>query len=133
MLKKTITFTDYAGEERTEDFYFNLSRAELLEMEMFQEGGLVAHIERIVQAKDNAQIVELFKDLILQAYGEKSADGRRFMKDAEIVANFEQTEAYSELFVELATNEQAAIEFVNGIIPKDPIGGAPYPQEAKGK
>jgi hypothetical protein len=119
MLKKTITYTDYNGNERTEDFYFNLSKAEVVEMEMSANGGLAETINRIVAAQDNASIIKIFKDLILKAYGEKSLDGKRFVKSEEISAAFSQTEAYSILFMELATNADAASKFVNGIVPND--------------
>lgn len=117
MLKKTITYTDYNGTERTEDFYFNLSKAEIMEMEMGTSGGLVEMINKIVAAQDAPSILKVFKDLILKAYGEKSADGKRFMKSNEISEAFSQTEAYSNLFMELATNDQEAAKFVNGIVP----------------
>lgn len=117
MLKKTIKFTDYDGNERTEDFYFNLSKAEITEMELTQTGGLVRLIEKIVAEQDSKRIIEIFKDLILRSYGEKSPDGRRFIKNKEIQEAFSQTEAYSELFMELATDADAAADFVNGIIP----------------
>lgn len=118
MLKKTITYVDYDGNERTEDFYFNLSKAEIAEMELSAEGGLTKLIERIVAAQDGKKIVEIFKDLILRAYGEKSPDGKRFIKSPELRDAFAQTEAYSELFMELATNADASTAFVNGIIPQ---------------
>ena len=118
MLKKTITYTDYDNNERTEDFYFNLTKAEIAEMEMSQEGGLVKLIEKIVAEQDVARIIEIFKELILNAYGEKSADGRRFIKSKELSEKFSHTEAYSDLFMELATSADAATDFVNGIIPK---------------
>lgn len=117
MIKKTLTYTDFNGVERTEDFYFNLTKAELTEMELSQEGGLEALIHRIINAKDQRVIVSTFKNLVLKAYGEKSEDGRRFMKSPEITANFVATAAYSEIFMELATDENAASEFVNGVIP----------------
>lgn len=117
MLKKTITYTDYDGNKRTEDFYFNLTKAEITEMEMSMNGGLSKMIEKIVQTNDMKRIVEIFKDLILKAYGEKSNDGKRFIKNQEIREAFSQTEAYSELFMELATDANAAAAFVNGIIP----------------
>lgn len=120
MLKKTMTYTDYDGNERTEDFYFNLTKAEITEMEMSRDGGLVKMIEKIVAEQDVKRIIEIFKDLILDAYGEKSADGRRFIKNSEIKEAFSQTEAYSDLFMELASNADAAAEFVNGIIPQVP-------------
>lgn len=118
MLKKTVTYTDYNGSERTEDFYFNLTKAEIMEMELKTVGGLSAMIEKIVAAKDGPTIIKTFKDLVLKAYGEKSADGRRFIKSPEIAEAFSQTEAYSQIFMELATDDEAAAKFVNGIIPE---------------
>lgn len=117
MLKKTITYTDYNDVERTEDFYFNLTKAELMEMEMGAVGGLSGMIEKIVSAKDAPAIIKVFKELVLKAYGEKSADGKRFIKSKEISEAFAQTEAYSQLFMELATDADAASKFVNGIAP----------------
>ena len=117
MLKKTITYTDYNDVERTEDFYFNLTKAELMEMEMGAVGGLSGMIEKIVSAKDATAIIKVFKELVLKAYGEKSADGKRFIKSKEISDAFSQTEAYSQLFMELATDADAASKFVNGIAP----------------
>jgi hypothetical protein len=119
MLKKTITYTDYNGNERTEDFYFNLSKAEIMEMEMSTAGGLTEMIQKIVAAQDSPAIIKVFKELILKAYGEKSPDGKRFIKSDEISTAFSQTEAYSQLFMELATDADAAAKFVNGIIPVD--------------
>ena len=118
MLKKTMTYTDYNGVERKEDFYFNLTKAEIMEMEMSQLGGLAEMIQKIVDSKDAPAIIKVFKELILKAYGEKSPDGKRFMKSAEISAAFAETEAYSILFMELATNADAAAAFVNGIVPQ---------------
>lgn len=119
MLKKTITYTDYDGNERTEDFYFNLTRAEILEMDLTAQGGLERLIEKITKEQDGKRLVELFKDLILRAYGEKSLDGKRFVKTDTLREEFSQTEAYSQLFMELATDEVAAAKFVNGIVPSD--------------
>lgn len=117
MLKKTITYVDYNGVERTEDFYFNLSKAEVAEMELSVQGGFSKMLDEIVASKDNVQIVNLFKQMVLKSYGEKSPDGRRFIKSEEIAQAFAQTEAYSEIFMELALNEDKAAEFVNGIMP----------------
>lgn len=117
MIKKTITYTDYNGVERTEDFYFNLTKAEVMEMEMSTKGGLAEMIQRIVAAQDQPAIIKIFKDLIIKAYGVKSPDGKRFIKNDEVVDEFVQTEAFSELFMELATDADAAAKFVNGIIP----------------
>lgn len=119
MLKKTITYNDYNGAERTEDFYFNLSKAEVTEMELSTTGGLAEMITKIVAAQDAPAIIKVFKDLVLKAYGEKSADGKRFIKSEELATAFSQTEAYSILFMELATDADAASKFVNGIIPAD--------------
>lgn len=117
MIKKTITYTNYNDEEVTEDFYFNLTKAECLEMEMVAQGGLAEQLEGIVKSKDKKKIIETFKEVVLKAYGVKSQDGRRFIKTPELAAEFAQTEAYSDLFMELAIKADVAIEFVNGIIP----------------
>lgn len=117
MLKKTITYTDYNGVERTEDFYFNLTKAELAKMEMGKTGGMSETITKIVNAKDVPAIINIFEEFILKAYGEKSPDGKRFMKSEEISKAFAETEAYSQLFMELATNADAAAAFMNGIAP----------------
>jgi len=120
MLKKNITYNDYNGTERTEDFYFNLSKAEVLEMEMTTTGGLAAQITRIIAAQDAPSIINIFKDLVMKSYGEKSPDGKRFIKNKELSDGFSQTEAYSNLFMELATDAKAAEIFINGIIPTAP-------------
>lgn len=123
MLKKTIKYTDYNGTERSEDFYFNLTKAEVMEMEMSTTGGLAEMIKKLVSTQDHPAIVKIFKDLILKAYGEKSPDGRSFLKKDKngcpLSYNFEQTEAFSILFMELATDADAAAKFVNGIVPAD--------------
>ena len=118
MLKKRIKYTDYNGVEREEDFYFNLSKAELIEMDLSTEGGLQQTIEKITDTQDMPKLIELFKRLILKSYGEKSDNGKRFIKSEQLSEEFAQTEAYSELFMELATDEKAAADFVNGIIPE---------------
>lgn len=119
MIKKTITYTDYNNVERSEDFYFNLSRAELMEMEMSTVGGLTEMITKIVAEQNAPSIIKIFKDLILKSYGEKSADGKRFVKNDDLAQAFSQTEAYSILFMELATDADKAAEFINGIMPED--------------
>lgn len=119
MLKKTITYTDYNGVSRTEDFYFNLSKAEFIEMELGTTGGFTAMVQKIINTQDAPSLIKIFKDLVLKAYGEKSADGRRFVKSEELSVAFSQTEAYTELFTELATNAEAAAEFINGLAPKE--------------
>lgn len=122
MLKKTIAYTDYDGNERVEDFYFNLNKAELAEMELSANGGLQKLLKKIIAEQDNSKIVGYFKELILKSYGEKSLDGKRFIKNQELREGFEQTEAYSELFMELASDADKAAAFVEGIIPKDLAG-----------
>lgn len=119
MFKKTIKYTDFDGNERKEDFYFNLTKAELLEMQLSIEGGLQGHLERIIKTQSQPELIKMFKDIIMRAYGEKSPDGKRFMKSDEIRQNFECTEAYSELFMELATDSDAAAEFINALLPND--------------
>lgn len=123
MLSKTIKYTDYNGVEREEAFLFNLSKAELMEMELGTAGGLADMIRNIVAAQDTPQIIKIFKELVLKAYGEKSADGKRFIKVDEkgnpLSVAFSQTEAYSNLFMELATDADAAAKFVRGIVPGD--------------
>lgn len=129
MLKKSITYTDYDGNERTEDFRFNLTEAEVAEMEMSAQGGMERMINKIVAARDSEKLVKLFKEIILKAYGEISDDGRRFIKSRELSEGFAQTEAYSILFMELATDHEAATAFVNGIMPKpkDNVSKIPAP------
>ena len=119
MRKETIKYTDYEGVEREEDFYFNLNKAEVMEMQLSTDGTLTKLIEKIIAEKNVPKIVEIFKELILKSYGEKSLDGKRFIKSKELTDEFTQTEAYSELFIKLSTDADAATEFINGIIPRD--------------
>lgn len=119
MLKKTMTYTDFNGETRKEDFFFNLTRAEITELEHSIDGGFSDKIRRITEAKNIPEIMRVFKDLILKSYGVKSPDGKRFIKSPELSEEFSQTEAYSDLFMELAHNSDAAAAFVNGIMPQD--------------
>lgn len=118
MLKKTVTYTDFNDVERTEDFYFHLTEAELSEMDLDSEGNLADKLQKIIDSKNMKEIKDAFKWIVLKAYGEKSEDGRRFMKSEEIRNNFEATQAYSDIWVELATDADAASAFVNGIMPK---------------
>lgn len=120
MLKKTITYEDYDGNQRTEDFYFNLSKAEVVDW-LTTSGGYTLDkvMEKLVRTENTKEIMQIFKDLIYRAYGEKSLDGRRFIKSEEVKNNFIETEAYSALYMELISNAKTAAEFFNGIIPKD--------------
>jgi len=117
MLKKTITYKDFDGNTRTEDFYFNLTKAECMELELSTNGGMQKMVEQIISEQDHRRIVEIFKTMILKAYGEKSLDGKHFRKSAEISDDFASTEAYSELFMELASDADAASQFITGILP----------------
>lgn len=119
MIMKTIKYTDYEGVERTESFFFNLSKAELISMDAEVEGGFKKMIEKVIESQDPKQIIEIFKDIIYRSYGEKSPDGRRFIKSKELSDGFTQTEAYSELFMELATDAAKAEAFIKGIMPAD--------------
>lgn len=115
MRKETITYETYNGVEITEDFYFNLNKAELMEMELSEDGGLKEHLERIIAAKDHKKLVAEFKALLLKSYGVKSPDGKQFIKNDEVVAAFQQSEAYSELFMKLSLDASAASAFVNDV------------------
>lgn len=129
MIKKTISYTDYDGNERVENFYFNMSKPELIEWQASESGGLEKKIEKISQEQDIKKIIELMKEIIQKSYGIKSDDGKRFIKNQEILDEFIQSEAYSELFMELATNSDAASEFINGILPKGLVEEAKKLQE----
>lgn len=119
MLKKTITYPDLDGNPVTEVFYFNFSKAEMAEMELRHEGGFGAYLQRIIEAQDGAAIIDTFKEIIRKSIGRRSEDGRRFVKSEEIADEFMQTEAYSQLFMDLVTDADAASQFVNGIVPTD--------------
>lgn len=124
MYKETITYKDYDGNDRTETFYFNLTKAEITEMSLSKEGGLENYIHKIIEARNSAEIIKIFKELILKAYGEKSDDGRRFIKNkngVRLCDEFAETEAYSILFMSLASNEEKAIQFFNRIVPEDVV------------
>lgn len=116
MIKKTITYTDYDGNQRTEDLMFNLSKAELIEMELSESGGMEKMLKRIIAEQDTKKIMEIVKSIILRSYGKKSDDGRRFIKSEELSKEFSQTEAYSELLIELMSDENAASAFMNGLV-----------------
>ena len=124
MYKKVIKYTDYNGVEREEPFYFNLNKAELVKWEGSTKGGMRAMYDQIIAAQDKEALIALFETVIQRAYGEKSADGKRFMKSPEILANFTSTEAYSNLFMELASDDEAASAFMEGIMPADLVAEA---------
>lgn len=118
MIKKTVTYKDFDGNERTEDFYFHLTEQELTEWELSVDGGLSGVLTRIINSKDNKKIIEIFKDLLIRSYGVKTPDGRGFIKNEEVLNDFKYTQAFSDIYMELATDDKAASEFVNGIIPE---------------
>lgn len=111
-------YVDFLGKEREEEFKFNMLEAELAEMQLSVNGGMENLIKQIINTKDNARLIKLFKDLVLNAYGEVSADGRRFVKSPELSKAFSETEAYSQLFMSLATDADKGAEFLNGIMPE---------------
>lgn len=117
MFVKKITYVDYNGEERTDECRFHLSPAELTELECMTPGGLKATLETYIEKKDTTGVMEFFKKLVKMSYGVKSPDGRRFMKSEEIWREFSETEAYVELFMQLVTDETAAKEFAEKVIP----------------
>lgn len=130
MLCKKINYTDFDGNEREEEFYFNLTEAELVEMDYSAVGGFEKTVKAIYEARDRARVIELFKKIILMAYGKKSLDGRQFVKNDEIRKEFESTNAYSKLFMELATDHEVASAFIKGIIPVTKEAN-PIPPNAK--
>lgn len=117
MLQKEINYIDYNGVERKEVLHFNLSESELTEMQLGTVGGWGEMMQKIIMAKDIPHLTAAFKDIILKSYGEISQDGRRFIKTKELAEEFSQTEAYNVLFMELITDTDTAIKFINGIIP----------------
>ena len=129
MLIKTIEYEDYNGMKRKEDFYFNLSKADIIEMELGVDGGLDAKIKRLTQTINGPEIMKLFKEIIFKAYGVKSDDGRRLIKSEQLSTEFSQTEAYSELIMELLSDPEAAAAFIKAIIPKVPNQAIPAPPE----
>lgn len=119
MHKETITYTDYDGVERKETFYFNLSKAEITEMELSVAGGLSTALKIIVEKKNIPQVIKTIKDIIIRSVGIKSADGRRFLKSDEIREDFLQSEAYSELFMKMLSDADYAAAFMRAIVPAD--------------
>jgi hypothetical protein len=135
MLKKTVTYTDYFGIEKTEDLYFHLSRPEVVELEVGVKGGYSELLKTIAASDNNQEIVATFKKILLMSYGEKSDDGKQFRKSDEIRDAFTQTAAYEELFMEFLTDEKEMLAFVTGILPSTeglpqaPTGTRPATQD----
>lgn len=136
MLKREITYEDFNGEKQTETFYFNISKSELIELEVDVQGGFGKYLQNIVEAEDQRRLVHEFKRIVLMAYGQKSADGKQFVKSDAMRQAFAQTAAYQTLFMELATDDKAATAFIKGVIPSDvvppeqdkPVGPPPIPK-----
>ena len=129
MLKKTIEYEDWDGNKRTEDFYFNITKAELMEMELSTEGGLKNRLEKIAKKVDAPKIMEFFKDFILKSYCEKSDDGRRLIKRKELAEAFTETPAYDILFMELISDQDKGAAFISGVLPKMDESPIPAPPE----
>lgn len=119
MIKKTIAYTDYEGNERKETFYFNLTKTELLELEVSEAGGFTKMIERIQEARDAKTVLEVLKEIVHKSYGVKSPDGKKFVKSDELSTGFEQTEAYDQLMMDMIEHPEKAAAFFNGLLPKD--------------
>lgn len=131
MYRDHRTYVDFNGVERTEDFYFNLSKAEIADMELSTTGGIKDMVNKILEAKDQAKLVSLFKDLIRMAYGVKSEDGRNFIKNDKVREDYFSTNAYSDLYMELATNDQFASQFFEAILPVTADDSEPNTDNAK--
>jgi hypothetical protein len=133
MLKRDITYEDFNGETVTDTFYFNLTKTEIIQLQFGYEGGLEAAIRKIIEAEDGKSLIEEFQKIVLAAYGVKSDDGKRFIKSEQLREEFSQTAAYDALFMDLATNEDSAADFVKGVVPKDltaeleKLGAQPQP------
>lgn len=119
MLQKKIKYTDFNDVERTETFYFNLTKTELAEMQNSKNGGLDKFMQRIVDTTDQPELMKLFKQIILKSYGIKSDDGKRFMKSEELSREFEESLAFDELFMSFMENPDELTAFIQGILPKD--------------
>lgn len=124
MYKKRIKYTDFNDAVREEDFYFNISKSEIVKMEISEDGGLQERLERVIQAKKGREIMEVFENLILSSYGVRSLDGKSFSKSPEVIQAFKDTAAYDVFFMELVTDAEAAAIFVNAVFPADLVAEA---------
>jgi hypothetical protein len=129
MIKQTVTYKDFNDEDQTEDLYFHLSKSELIELELGMEGGLGAYLQKMVQSQQPSKILAAFKKIISAAYGERSLDGKRFVKDEAITRAFLASPAYDAMFMRLVTSEEAVTEFILGVVPKDLIEEAGGPDK----
>lgn len=117
MIKKTITYKDYNDVERTEEFYFHFSESEILDMEFSMDGGFAERVQKMIDTKDQRALLQIIKKFVIDAFGVKSADGKRFIKNDEVKSEFVECPAYSMIFMELVADDEKAAEFVNGVIP----------------
>jgi hypothetical protein len=132
VLKKTVQYEDYNGEAVKEDLYFNLSKAELVQLEMSYPGGLSNHLRKIGESEDGPEIIKMFTELLKASYGKRSPDGKRFIKNDQVWEEFVSSEAYSAFFMDLISDPQRQIEFVRGIIPADlPVDVAAMVEQAQ--
>ena len=119
MLKKTVTYENFNGEQVTKDLYFNLTKKELIDLQVSKDGGLDAYIKKITEEEDKKAMIQLLDSIILAAYGQKSEDGERFIKNKELIDAFVSSMAYDTLIDELFTVEGASLQFMMGLLPKD--------------
>nr|DAT69839.1 MAG TPA: hypothetical protein [Caudoviricetes sp.] len=131
MLKKTMTTVDFGGTQRTEDYYFNLTKAEIMEMQLSTEGGFVQLIEKITAAKSQLELAKLFKTILCKSYGVLSPDGRKFIKNQAVLEDFMATQAFSDLYMELTTDTNKAADFFEQILPEDMKNGTTAPAPAQ--
>lgn len=115
MIKETITYVDFDGVERTENFWFNLTETEIVKMQTSVKGGFTEMLKKIIETEDETKLMPLVSDIILKSYGEKSEDGRRFIKSEQLSTEFEQTEAYNQLFMKFLKDSEAFTNFINGL------------------
>lgn len=118
MIKKTVEYTDFDGNKRKEDFYFHLTEAEVADWELSIEGGLSKMLVNIIKSNDIRKIIPIYKEILIKSYGVKSPDGRRFIKNDEVRDDFVQTQAFSDLYMRLATDAEEGSNFIKGIMPK---------------
>lgn len=125
MHKEIITYNDLNDVQRTEEFYFDLSKPEIVKMQASAKGGYDVQLRSIAASLDGAKIMDFFENFIAKSYGVKSEDGRRFMKSEEISRSFMETPAYEVLFEKLVTDDKYAADFVNAVMRSK--GSAPVP------
>lgn len=131
MYKITETFEDFNGNKRTEDFYFNFMESELTHMQFKTKGGLAGTINKIIATQDTPGLIDIFEELLQKSFGEKTADGRGFHKSPELLQSFMETEAYSQIYMRLATDNKAAQDFINNVVPKKMQDAAKQAQQDK--